>query len=135
MEKLLCFTVLLAITSSTLGLRSECGLPKDLGPCRFTEPCKPTLFSWNDTFIIVSWEGLFEGCHENQINQMYIKSEGKEVHYNIKVALSKQIPSKCKVAKKALPFNHKTMFQTHIGDRFFLTFHLTKRSLLVSSSD
>ena len=90
MEKLLCFTVLLAITSSTLGLRSECGLPKDLGPCRFTEPCKPTLFSWNDTFIIVSWEGLFQGCHESQINQMYIKSEGKEVHYNIKVALSKQ---------------------------------------------
>ena len=78
MGKLLCFTVLLALSNSTLGLEDVCGLPKEIGPCRFTEPCKPTLLSWNDTFIIVSWEGLFEGCHENQIDRMWIRSgEGK----------------------------------------------------------
>ena len=61
---------------------SPCGLPKDLGPCRFTEPCMPTLFSWNESYIIVSWEGLFEGCHEDQINHMRIKiKEGQNFEF------------------------------------------------------
>merc|ERR1711971_585618 len=82
MEKLFSVTVLLAVPR-TFGQRdvSPCGLPEELGPCRYTEPCKPKLFAWNDTFIIVSWEGLFQGCHEDQINGMYIKrSEGKHMY-------------------------------------------------------
>ena len=68
---------------------SPCSLPKEIGPCRFIEPCKPKLSSWNESFIIVSWEGLFEGCHENQINQMYVKTEeGKEVGFK-KITFSK----------------------------------------------
>ena len=94
MEKLLCVTILLAVPPS-FGQQQKvlpCGLPEDIGPCRYTEPCKPTLLAWNDTFIIVSWEGLFEGCHGDQINGMYIKrSEGKYlyIHNNINFSENK----------------------------------------------
>ena len=82
MEKLLCFTASFAVTS-TFGQQDvlPCGLSKEIGPCRIIQPCKPTLFAWNDTFIIVSWEGLFEGCHEDQINRMYIKISEREYLY------------------------------------------------------
>ena len=67
--------VLLQISALGLGDRtkSPCGQTELLGPCRLIEPCKPNLLSWNKSFIIVSWEGLFQDCHEDQINQMYVK--------------------------------------------------------------
>ena len=68
---------------------SPCSLSREIGPCRFVEPCMPKLSSWNESFIIVSWEGLFEGCHEGQINQMYVKTEeAKEVGFK-KITFSK----------------------------------------------
>ena len=67
------------------GTKSPCGQTALSGPCRLIEPCKPNLLSWNSSFIIVSWEGLFEGCHEDQINQMNVKigevTEGIKVEY------------------------------------------------------
>ena len=88
MEKILCFTVLLVVATSIQGFRNRnpnrslCSLSQDIGPCRFIEPCKPSLLSWNETFIIVSWESLFQGCNEDQISQMWIKSaEGKAAQY------------------------------------------------------
>ena len=62
--------------------RTPCNLPKDIGPCRFKEPCKPTVLPQNDSFVVVSCEGLFEGCHEDQINRIYIISRAKNGSFN-----------------------------------------------------
>ena len=58
--------------------KSSCNLDKKNGPCRFKEPCKPTVLPWNESFVVVSLEGLFEGCHEDQINRMSIRVVAEE---------------------------------------------------------
>ena len=86
--------LLVVLHMSSLSEGKSCSLSKEVGPCRFTEPCKPTLFSFNESFIAVSWEGLFEGCHENQIEKMSIKvmpiqsNGGNSVKYPKKIAFS-----------------------------------------------
>ena len=58
--------------------RSPCKLAKQIGPCRFKEPCGPSVSSWNDSFVIVSWKDLFEECNKDQINKMYVKKTRKD---------------------------------------------------------
>ena len=61
--------------------RSPCKLAKQIGPCRFKEPCGPSVSSWNDSFVIVSWKDLFEECNEGQINKMYVVIKDKKTDY------------------------------------------------------
>ena len=69
------FMVILTLKICALQ-KSPCNLAKEIGPCRFKEPCKPTVlpWMWNASNVVVSWEGLFEGCHEDQIDRIYIGS-------------------------------------------------------------
>ena len=73
MNNVLPYILIAVLHISTLSEGKSCGLSKKVGPCRFAEPCKPTLFSFNETFLVVSWEGLFVGCHDNQIKDMWMR--------------------------------------------------------------
>ena len=46
---------------------NSCGPSHQIGQCRLSEPCTPTVLPWNKTFVAVSWKGIFEGCHEDDI--------------------------------------------------------------------
>ena len=78
-ENLKCLLLVLCGTIAQNGNpKSPCGIPNQEGLCRFIKPCKPTLLPGNDSFMIVSWKGLFEGCHEDQFNKMYLKIKNKK---------------------------------------------------------
>ena len=78
-ENLKCLLLLLSGTIAQNGNpKSPCGIPNQEGLCRFIKPCKPTLLPGNDSFMIVSWRGLFEDCHEDQFNKMYVKIKNKK---------------------------------------------------------
>lgn len=146
MEKLLFFTILLLVATSFQGFRNRnpsrnpCSLSQEIGPCRFIEPCKPTLLSWNETFIIVSWEGLFQGCHEDQISQMWIKSaEGKAAQYR-EVTFAKNrthLERKfCDNSKIALRIDFKedhVNFPNNIQQRVLFTQYNDCKNIIISS--
>ena len=102
MESILYLLSILQIQALGLsdGIGSPCGTPQERGPCRLVEPCKPTLLSWNQSFIVVSWEGLFEGCLEDQINKMHIKSKEVTEETEVQFILTSFVKNKTYLEKK-----------------------------------
>ena len=73
------------------GQASPCGLSKNVDPCRFQEPCKPSLSFWNDSIVIVSWEGLFDGCSEDQFKRISVRIKDQSQKNNFKSCENDQL--------------------------------------------
>ena len=52
---------------------NSCGPSHQIGQCRLSEPCTPTVLPWNKTFVALSWKGIFEGCHEDDIFTLLVR--------------------------------------------------------------